>query len=171
MFSNKHVVVSLLIAPVLAVLAWFAVGHWFGEPPRPAEPGASYPLLEKSNCRYDSGECTLANGAMQFTITARSSASGTRYTLTSAIALQGAAVGSRGEAGVSSPAVMLPEGDSGLVWVVDRPSINAGREKLLVVVEAAGSRWYGEAQTAFMTSTAVRGSDSHEAVHIHNDML
>ena len=61
MFTNKHVIVALIVAPVLSVLAWYAVGSFTGEQPTPAEPGQSYPLVEKSNCRYPSGECELEN--------------------------------------------------------------------------------------------------------------
>ena len=57
MFTNKHVVVAMLVAPVLAILAWFAIDYFLAERPQAAQPGASYKLIAKSNCRYDSGQC------------------------------------------------------------------------------------------------------------------
>ena len=150
MFSNKHVVVALLVAPLLAVLAWFAVGYWFGERPQPAVPGGSYPLLEKSNCRYSSGECSLENGSLQLTMTARASNAGTRVELVSATSLAGAAVGVRGQSGASPPVVMQSIDTAGYRWAADRLSVVPGEDRLLIVVQSQGSRWYGEAQTAFM---------------------
>ena len=69
MFTNKHIIVALLVTPVLAVLAWFAVGAFVGEKPQQAAPGQSYPLVERSNCRYDSGQCDLHNEDLQLSIT------------------------------------------------------------------------------------------------------
>jgi hypothetical protein len=54
-WSNKHVVIAALMAPVLALIANFRIGAMLGEDPQPAEAGQSYPLLEKPNCRYASG--------------------------------------------------------------------------------------------------------------------
>ena len=51
------------------MLAWFAVGAFLGEEPQQAAPGQSYPLVERSNCRYDSGHCDLHNEDMQLSIT------------------------------------------------------------------------------------------------------
>lgn len=61
MFTNKHVVVALIVAPILAVLAWFAIGNLLGEQAHIAEPGVSYSLVAQSNCRYGSGRCDLEN--------------------------------------------------------------------------------------------------------------
>jgi hypothetical protein len=68
MWKNKHVVTAMIVAPILAVLAWFAVGAMVGEQADVAEPGAAYPLVARSNCRWASGECELANNELQMTI-------------------------------------------------------------------------------------------------------
>lgn len=68
MWKNKHVVVALIVAPILAVLAWFAVGALIGEKASVAEPGAAYPLVARSNCRWESGECDLVNNDLKLTI-------------------------------------------------------------------------------------------------------
>ncbi len=62
MFTNKHVVIAMLIAPVLAVLAYFMVDYYVSEKPKQAEPGKTYKLAERPNCRYASGRCELRNG-------------------------------------------------------------------------------------------------------------
>ena len=60
--TNKHFVTALIIAPILAVLAWFAVDKWVSPKPFAAKGGAAYPLAVKPNCRYASGKCGLENG-------------------------------------------------------------------------------------------------------------
>ncbi|MGB1440048.1 MAG: hypothetical protein ACPG63_09740, partial [Luminiphilus sp.] len=62
--NNRHVVTALLVAPLLAVLAWFLVGGIAGQPeeqPAPAEAGNSYPMIERPGCRYPGGDCGLSN--------------------------------------------------------------------------------------------------------------
>ena len=68
MWKNKHVVIAMIVAPILAVLAWFAVGQIAGEKAHVAEPGAAYPLVARSNCRWASGECDLVNNDLELTI-------------------------------------------------------------------------------------------------------
>ena len=68
MWKNKHVIIALLVAPILAILAWFAIGQIAGEKAQVAEPGAAYPLVARSNCRWESGECELVNNNLKMTI-------------------------------------------------------------------------------------------------------
>ena len=68
MWKNKHVVVALIVAPILAILAWFAVGQIAGEKAHVAKPGGTYPLVARSNCRWESGECELVNNDLKMTI-------------------------------------------------------------------------------------------------------
>lgn len=68
MWKNKHVVVALIVSPILAILAWFAVGQIVGEKAKVAEPGAAYPLVARSNCRWASGECELHNNDLEMII-------------------------------------------------------------------------------------------------------
>ena len=63
-----HVAIALIVAPILAILAWFAVGEIAGEEAKVAEPGAAYPLVARSNCRWASGECELHNNDLEMTI-------------------------------------------------------------------------------------------------------
>ncbi|NCF24193.1 MAG: hypothetical protein GWP60_06610 [Gammaproteobacteria bacterium] len=68
MWKNKHVIIALIVAPILAILAWFAVGQIAGEKAQVAEPGGAYPLVARSNCRWESGECELVNNDLKMTI-------------------------------------------------------------------------------------------------------
>ena len=62
MFKNKHFIVALLIAPILAIIAYFGVDIAVSEKPHAAKKGQSYKLVSKSNCRYTSGLCDMENG-------------------------------------------------------------------------------------------------------------
>ena len=75
-FTNKHVVVAMLVAPILAILAWYSIDYFLAEKPHAALPGAAYALIAKSNCRYDSGECDLENGDFKLTLRPVPGASG-----------------------------------------------------------------------------------------------
>jgi hypothetical protein len=68
MWKNMHVAIALIVAPILAILAWFAVGQIAGEKALVAEPGSAYPLVARSNCRWESGECELHNNDLEMTI-------------------------------------------------------------------------------------------------------
>ena len=150
MFSNRHLVVALLVAPVLAILAWFAVGALFGDKPIPAVPGQAYPLVERSNCRYDSGQCDLRNEDMRLRMTMVNGASGHVIVLTSDSPLIGAmlAIGSPDEALL--PSAMSPAGQSGQRWTLGVASVPGGEQRLHLVVHTAGSHWFGETGTAFL---------------------
>lgn len=55
MMTNKHVLAALLVAPILAVLAWYGTGLLSDDEELqavPAQAGASYPLIERPGCRY-----------------------------------------------------------------------------------------------------------------------
>jgi hypothetical protein len=68
MWKNKHVVVAMLVAPVLAVLAWYGVDYMVAERAQVAQPGETYPLVARSNCRYESGACDLVNSDFKLTV-------------------------------------------------------------------------------------------------------
>ena len=65
MFKNKHVLVAMIVAPILAVISYFATDYVVGEDPEAAQAGQQYPLVARSNCRYASGVCTLVNGDLE----------------------------------------------------------------------------------------------------------
>ena len=56
-WKNKHVLIATLMAPVLALIAYFGVNALVGEKPHAAEAGQSYVLVEKPNCRPKKLRC------------------------------------------------------------------------------------------------------------------
>ncbi|MFK8018022.1 MAG: hypothetical protein AB8G17_21580 [Gammaproteobacteria bacterium] len=61
--------IAMLVAPLLAVIAWLATNALVTPRPQAARSGDAYPLRALSNCRYRSGVCDLRNGDVQLTVT------------------------------------------------------------------------------------------------------
>ncbi|MFD2175960.1 hypothetical protein [Veronia pacifica] len=150
MFTNKHVVLALIIAPILALIAYFAIDLTLSEKPQVAEEGKTYRLAARSNCRYTSGVCALENG--DFKLKLRSellSETALVIKMTSAHALEGAKI-SLGEAEDATPINMEMNDKSGLEWIVDLPAPKTPETVLRLVVKAKGTLYYGESPTTFV---------------------
>ncbi len=150
MFRNKHVIIALLVAPVLAILAWFAVGALVGEEPHQAVAGSSYPLLERSNCRYGSGQCDLRNEDMRLSIVYEESVAGPILRLQANQSLSNALLGVGVLDTEVAPLPMQKQDSGGMQWTVSLPALPSPSERLMVVVEAQGARWYADTSTAFL---------------------
>ena len=111
MLTNRHIVVALLVAPVLAVLGWFAVGQLIGERAAPAQAGQSYPLLAQSNCRYASGSCELKNAELWLRLEAESGES-PRLMLTASHPLDGVKLALSATTGVETDATTGAQTDA-----------------------------------------------------------
>ena len=151
MFKNKHVVVAMLVAPVLSILAWFAVDYFVSERPHAAKTGGTYQLIAKSNCRYDSGQCDLANG--DFELTLRPTEIGESMItldLESRFALQQATAGLVNDGMEADPSGMVSSGAGATRWstLLARPT--SDKSTLRVAVVAQGATYYAEVPIVFM---------------------
>ncbi len=151
MWTNRHVVTALLVAPVLALIAYFGVDAMVAERPQPAAAGAVYPLAAGSNCRYASGRCTLTNGDMEIRIRLTRAGDGEWLVrLDSRLALRQAALGiARAPGGESAPTPLAANDGSGRVWSARVAAAPAADGVLQVAVAAGGSRYLGEAPLTF----------------------
>ncbi len=70
-FKNKHVITSFIVAPILAIISYFAVDYYVAETPHKAKQGQDYKMLVKPNCRWESGMCDLINGDLEIAITSQ----------------------------------------------------------------------------------------------------
>ena len=150
MFSNKHVVIAMIVTPILAILAWFAVGQFTGERPHKALVGQSYSLVEKSNCRYASGACDLENEDFKLRITLAGSPAGPRLLLSASHSLEGVLFAVGEPDSESAPTMMRSADDDGREWHLSLGRMPGPRERIRLVARAAGSSWYAEASTLFM---------------------
>ncbi|MEM6775387.1 MAG: hypothetical protein AAF640_11090 [Pseudomonadota bacterium] len=139
----------MLVAPLLAVLAWFAVGALVGEKPHPARRGQSYPLVEKSSCRYVSGVCDLQNSSLRLTLRA---GNGPKVTLklTASHALDQVLIALAAPDDDVAPRPMEAEDDSGRLWYL--PLSESPREgmRIRLVASQSGSVFFADASTAFL---------------------
>ena len=152
MWKDKHVVIALIVAPILAVIAWFGVDYIVAEKAQPAEPGSMYPLVARSNCRYDSGSCDLVNNDFEVTlrpIDLRSDR--TILSIETEFELQQASLalvtGGEETAGKGA-ATETPEGET--VWIVTIPARAEPGGILRVAVTAQGSVYFIEAPVDWM---------------------
>ena len=150
MFTNKHVVVALIVGPILAILAWLAVGQIVAEKAALAEPGRSYPLVEKSDCRYESGHCTLENEDFKLSLSIEQRYEDTMLVLQSKHPLSGVVVVVADSDREGVPETMGSRGVDGRQWliVLDRKPLSS--ERILLVASAGGAQYFGDAATLFI---------------------
>jgi hypothetical protein len=149
MFTNKHVVVALLIAPLLSILAWLAVGNLLGDKAVPAAPGQSYPLIEKSSCRYASGFCELENKDIKLTLRLDESR-GKSLELSASHPLETALMALAPASSERGPRAMQALDEQGLRWQFVLGDTVSPDERIRLVVSVAGSAYFAEASTAFL---------------------
>lgn len=150
MFTNKHIITALLVSPLLAVLAWFAMGALLDEPPREAEPGQAYPLVESSNCRYDSQQCDLYNEDLRLSLSLQSDTGRPILGLTSSHRLDAVLMAVAASEDDSFPTSMLREDSEGRHWVLQLQGVPTDAERIHLVVQSRGSQWYADTSTAFL---------------------
>ena len=157
-FTNKHVVIALLVAPVLAIGAWYAVGLIGAETPQKAVPGQSYPLVAKSNCRYASGQCSLTNGDIEFELIPAISNSALSLKITSNHSVGRVMLGLGPESNPPKPEeAAFDVATQSWHYTVDESTA----EKLFFVAEVQGSRYFAKLDTVFFErlSTIPQGRD------------
>lgn len=149
--TNKHVIVAMIVAPILAIIAYFGVDHYVSEKPHQAVKGASYPLVGKSNCRYESGKCTLKNGDIEIHITTETvGATATNVLLESNIALQGAKIAFSSEGKNNPPTNMTKSNPEDTKWLASISSDQLDNTQLQLAVSIEDSTYFGEVTTVFV---------------------
>lgn len=157
--KNKHVLVASLVAPLLAILAYFAMDYLFSEPPQVAVEGQSYPLVEKPNCRYDSGLCGLKNNDFELELSySRLGGDRLLVNLKSEFPLEGVmAVVVKSETDETPPEPMRAESTDGLEWSMELLVSEPEKYRIRLAASAGGSLYFGDVSTRF--TLADRKSD------------
>ncbi len=150
MLSNKNLVVAILVAPVLSILGWWAVGALIGEKPRSAQEGQIYPLLEKSSCRYASGLCELENVDFKLVLSYREDNLGPYIAVHASHSLQGILMAVGPAESESAPGEMNATGGQGTQWRMSLDSRPDPQARIRLVARVAGSTWFGDASTHFL---------------------
>ena len=151
-YKNKHVIVAMLVAPVLALISYFSVDAVVAEKPHAAKAGEHYALLEKSNCRYSSGACDLKNGDVQLNIKPEwITNQRLRLTISSSKPLQniiGARVNGLGED--LNTHAMQNNAEQGFTWTPELVTPAAALERLRIAVALNETWYYADAALKFI---------------------
>ncbi len=150
MFKNKHVIIAMIVTPILSILAWVAVGQFMGEQPKAAKPGQSYPLVEKSNCRYASGACDLENEDFRLRLSLTDGITGPEFILSASHPLEGVVLAVAPSDSDTVPAAMRASDGQGLEWRMALAGMPAENERIRLVARAGGSSYFADAATAFL---------------------
>lgn len=148
LLRNRHFITALLVAPLLAVLAWFVVGQWVEEPPlqpTPAQSGDSYPMIERPGCRYAGGDCGLSNGDFKLALAFTPDG---QLIMASAIPLDYVLVG-LASASAQPPLEAQPSSTQRDRWFYNFGAVPVSNDRLRVVAVTAGASWFGEASLIF----------------------
>ena len=148
-FTNKQVVVAVLVAPILAIGAWYLVGLIGAETPQAAVEGNKYPLVAKSNCRYESGLCSLENGELEFELYLAPAKGKSRLWVRANKLAQGVLVALGSGGAVPDPKAMQFE-PSERAWFLDLPQVDSESD-LYLVAQVQGSTYFAETTTRFFT--------------------
>lgn len=156
--TNKHLVIALIVAPILAVISYFSVDYMVSEKPQAAVAGGSYPLVAQSNCRYTSGQCTLRNGDIQLQLKFIDE---NRFVVESSAALKGGYISfvsaneenPNEENALNSP--LQASGDEALQWYVNVNRNLSANAILRLAVKVEQSTYFAETVTVFKQSKTI----------------
>lgn len=162
LLTNKHVLVAMIVAPILAVTTYFGIDYVVKEKPQLAKAGKSYPLLAKSNCRYSSGKCNLVNSGFKASLVIKDIDSRPALYLDASHPLDGVMVGIA-EEGVDiqqvQPKPMIIQGDSNQNWALPLDFKVDKTTTLAIAIVANGSQYFGETIMAFSKYEAIFKED------------
>lgn len=149
--KNKHLLVASLVAPLLAILAYFSIDYFVGESPQAAVEGQSYPLVENPNCRYDSGFCGLKNNDFELDMSyERLKADRLALNLESAFPLEGVMLAVvKGGDDTIPPMPMAAVDSEGLKWTIELSVPEPETDRIRLVASAGASIYFGDVSTRF----------------------
>ena len=150
LLKNKHIVLAMLIAPVLAIIAYFATDSIVSEKPHQAKSGEQYKLAARSNCRYQSGRCSLHNGDVEIDIIIeRLDDPYVEVTLLSNTPLQ-QALASLVIDQADAPPVSLVSAPDMMTWHARFESYEPEKAEMRLVVMLSGTTFYASIPTVFV---------------------
>ena len=149
--KNKHLILAMFVAPTLAIIAYFSVDHVVSEKPHAAKHGDSYKLAAKSNCRYQSGVCTLKNGDIEVTIRAhRLSDEVVELSMHSELVIQQAVISYVVDDSVAEPVMMQAASAENKDWLVKLYLDEPEKSKIRLALNIAESSYYAETSAVFV---------------------
>ena len=161
--TNKHVVIALIVAPILAIGSYYITDYLVSEAPKKAQQGQSYKLVAKPNCRYGSGECELHNGDFSVTLVGKKQTSqGMQLVLDANFPLQGVTLAlakvvqrnGKWQPIFAAPQNMQPANTNNTQWVVVFPDFDIEKGWVRLALSAQNkSKYFAEFPTIFIRNT------------------
>lgn len=149
--KNKHIVLAMFVAPVLAIIAYFATDHIVSEKPHQALQGQSYKLAANPNCRYQSGQCTLQNGDLRVTVRVeRITDAAIKLILQSNMPVQYALASFADEHTDPQPTTLYRAAEDSNMWNAEFTMVDAETSTLRLALEISDSVFYAETPTVFI---------------------
>jgi len=158
MLQNKHVTTALLIAPILALIAYFATDNIVSEKPKPVISGSNHTLSAASNCRYQSGRCTLKNHDVKAEITFPKN---NAISISSNIPLHTAEIRiiSSNKEQENPARISLTNTDrQRMTWFSKLPHKAEAKQTLQVVIDTGNARFFHETKMTFID---IEGTTNH----------
>lgn len=150
MQTNKHMIVAMIVAPILAIISYFATDYIISEPPVSAQAGESYALLARPNCRYQSGACTLKNGDVELNLRlAFEESVGEVLLATSNMPLTGVKIAIAGNTALEQPVDLVATGPENTAWILPLQSPVSRGSELQLAMESSGRLFYVSTETTF----------------------
>lgn len=143
-------ILAMFVAPVLALIAYFATDHVVSEKPQAAQQGNSYKLAARSNCRYQSGRCTLHNGDVEVNVWVERVGSLIELVLQSNMPLQKALVSFVVGEDETAPAMMQPAGSEDNTWRARFELAEPEKSTLRLALDMSGTVFFAETPTVFI---------------------
>jgi len=155
-WKNKHVLIASIMAPVLGLVSYYGIGALFGEKPQKAEIGQSYQLVEKPNCRYNSGLCGLKNVDFELTLSfERLGNDRLLLKLVSENPLDGVKLALvESPTDENKPRDMRATRADGLNWSLDIKLPDPERDRLHLVASSMQTLYFGDVATKFTSDKA-----------------
>ena len=149
--KNKHLILAMFVAPALAIIAYFSVDYMVSEKPKAAMQGGTYKLAAKSNCRYQSGACTLKNGDIEVHIrTRRIDEKAVELSMHSELPIQKAVISYIADDIASDPVVMNASSGDVSNWQVSLNLPDPQNTQLRLALNIADSMYYAEITAVFI---------------------
>lgn len=149
-FKNKHVIMAMIMAPILAIASYYLVDLAVKEQPQKAVEGKTYKLIAKSNCRFSSGLCDLENGTFKSTIRVSQDNGLQLLRLTSVNQLQAVNIGFVTSDGTESgPYNLTSNDDTGTQWTTHFNVLADASTLLRVALTANNAHYYSETTMGF----------------------
>ena len=161
MFRNFHFIIAFLVAPFLAIMAWYAADTMLGEKKEKAKEVLGYELLGDSNCRYESGTCTMSNGNFELDVQVDRAGQGKlAVRLESVHPLEGVSMGwVNPDADEAEQTALELAGEGRKRWQGVIPGEASTKARMRVLARADGTSYYGETATVFIDYETSFGED------------